>query len=56
MNRKIDIFGVPIDNITFSDAIKFAEDAFFKKTQIKIFTPNPEILLKAKKIKIFLKF
>ncbi len=51
--EKIDIFGVKLDNISFEDAIKIVKNSFFSKKQIKIFTPNPEILLKAKKDKNF---
>ena len=44
---KINILGIKIDNISFSDAIKTSEDALLQKKQIKIFTPNPEIILEA---------
>jgi len=53
MDEKIEILNIPINNISFFAAAKFAEDALFLKKQIKIFTPNPEILLKAKKDESF---
>ncbi len=55
MTKKVKILNTPIDNITFSDAIKFTENVILKKSKIKIFTPNPEILLKAYKNKNFAK-
>ncbi len=46
---KTNILDIKIDNISFSDAGKIVENALLQKKQIKIFTPNPEILLKANK-------
>jgi N-acetylglucosaminyldiphosphoundecaprenol N-acetyl-beta-D-mannosaminyltransferase len=53
MNEKVDILNIPVDNISFSDVGKFAENTLLSQKQIKIFTPNPEILLKTIKDKNF---
>ena len=49
MRERVNVLGTPIDNVSFSDAVNLAEQAILKNAQIKIFTPNPEILLKAYK-------
>jgi len=54
MKQKADLLGVSIDKLSFSEAASFAEQALLRKTQIKIFTPNPEIILKACKDPSFL--
>ncbi len=42
--EKTDIRGILFDNITFSDALLFAERAIAEKKQIVVHTPNAEIL------------
>ncbi|MEK7453034.1 MAG: WecB/TagA/CpsF family glycosyltransferase [Patescibacteria group bacterium] len=55
MNNKIKIFDVGIDNISLKEAKNILENILIQKKQIKIFTPNPEILLKAEKYSEFKK-
>jgi N-acetylglucosaminyldiphosphoundecaprenol N-acetyl-beta-D-mannosaminyltransferase len=51
--KKVKIFDIPVDNISFKDAETFAKKALLENVKIKIFTPNPEILLKARENKKF---
>ena len=47
--NKIKVLGIDIDNITFDDAVKKAEDILAEKIPGLIVTPNPEMIMSAQK-------
>ena len=48
MRKSVNILGVNIDKVTFSEAVDIAEDLLKTEGVSKIFTPNPEIVMKGK--------
>ncbi len=50
---KIEVCNVQINNLSKDEAKKIIEESIIKNKQIKIFTPNPEILVLATKNKKF---
>jgi len=49
MNDKIDILGVPIDNVTMGEAVARISQYVASPDLHTVFTPNPEIIMLAKK-------
>lgn len=49
MNRKTHVLGVPFDVVTMDEAVARAEGLLKEKGQHFICTPNPEIVMEARK-------
>lgn len=47
MRNTVNILGVEVDKVTFSEALSIAEDLLDKEGTSVIFTPNPEIIMMA---------
>ncbi len=48
MRNTVNILGVDVDKVTFSEALSIAEDLLNKEGASAIFTPNPEIIMMAR--------
>lgn len=49
MRNTINILGIEVDKVTFSEALSIAEDLLNKEGVSAIFTPNPEIIMMARR-------
>lgn len=50
-DKKVDILGVSISNVTMEEAVKKIRDFVHSDTFHMVFTPNPEIIMRAKQDK-----